>query len=228
MHKQRVFVIIPSFNEATVLGATLESLLPLGYSVIVVDDGSDDDTYSIAKRFPVHYLRHGVNLGQGAALQTGMSYALKNGAEVVVHFDADGQHPPDQIPALIEPVLAGECDVVLGSRFLDRRDSALVPRSKRLLLRMGRLVNGLLSGLWLTDTHNGFRAFSRRAAAEINLLENGFAHATELLDQIRRAGLCYKEIPSTIQYSDYARQKGQRLSNSFNIVIDMVLRKVLK
>lgn len=228
MQSQQVFVVVPSFNEATVLGATLQSLLPFHYTIVVVDDGSDDDTRSVATQFPIHYLRHPVNLGQGAALQTGMSYALQQGAEVIVHFDADGQHPAARIPELIAPLVAGECDVVLGSRFLDPDDVALVPRSKRLVLRVGRLVNGLFSGLWLTDTHNGFRALSRKAAGRIDLLENGFAHATELLDQIRSAGLRYKEIPSTIRYTNYSRRRGQRISNSFNIVVDMVLRKVFK
>jgi glycosyltransferase involved in cell wall biosynthesis len=228
MQNQQVFVIVPSFSEAAVLGTTLKSLLPLGYSIVVVDDGSEDNTQSVATQFPIHYLRHPMNLGQGAALQTGMTYALQEGAQVIVHFDADGQHPAAKIPALIAPVINGECDVVLGSRFLDQRDSKLVPAAKRLLLRTGRLVNGVFSGLWLTDAHNGFRALSRNAAATIDLRENGFAHATELLDQIHRAGLRYTEVPSPIQYSEYSQQKGERLWNSFNIVVDTLLRKVLK
>jgi glycosyltransferase involved in cell wall biosynthesis len=228
MQNQQVFVIVPSFNEATVLGPTLESLSHFGYSIVVVDDGSEDDTRVVAARFPIHFLRHPMNLGQGAALQTGMTYALQRGAQVIVHFDADGQHPATKIPALIAPVIAGECDVVLGSRFLDRNDSKLVPRSKRLVLRVGRLVNGLFSGMWLTDAHNGFRALSRHAANSIDLRENGFAHATELLDQIRRANLRYKEIPTPIQYSEYSRQKGEKFWNGFNIVVDTVLRKVLR
>lgn len=228
MQSQRIFIVVPAFNEAEVLGGTLSSLLPFGYSIVVVDDGSDDGTGHIARRFPVHYLRHPINLGQGAALQTGMRYALEQGAEVIVHFDADGQHPASQIPSLVAPVLAGECDVALGSRFLDASDRALVPPSKRFILAGGRLVSGLFSGLWLSDTHNGFRAFSREAASRIDLLENGYAHATEVLDQIRSAGLRYQEVPCTIRYTDYSRQRGQRLSNSFNIVIDVLLRKVFR
>jgi len=228
MENQQVFVVVPCFNEATVLRATLQPLLRLGYSVVVVDDGSDDATSPVASQLPIHYLRHPVNLGQGAALQTGMSYALQRGAEVVVHFDADGQHPADKIPALIEPILMGECDVVLGSRFLDPQDLARVPVSKRFVLRIGRILSGLLTGLWLTDAHNGFRAFSRRAVLNMDLQENRFAHATELLEHIRRARLRYKEIPSHIAYSQYARDKGQRVSNGFNIVVDTMLRKIVK
>jgi len=228
MSNRQVFLIVRAYNEAEVLGSTLSSVSPLGYSVVVVDDGSSDTTGLVAKQFPVHYLRHPVNLGPGGALQTGITYALRKGAEILVTFDADGQHPVHQIPALIGPILDGECDVVLGSRFLDPADLALIPRSKRLVLKIGRVVSGLSTGVWLTDTHNGFRAFSRRAAEHINLQETSFTYATELLGQMQKANLCYKEIPSTIRYSDYARRKGQKISNSLNIVLDLVLRKVLK
>lgn len=224
----RVFVIVRAYNEAAVLGSTLHLLMPFGYSIVVVDDGSQDGTKSIAKQFSVHYVQHAVNLGPGAALQTGITYAVQNGADVIITFDADGQHPASQIPTLIAPILADECDVVIGSRFLNPDDLALVPRAKRFVLRVGRIVSGVLAGVWLTDTHNGFRAFSRKAAEKIRVQETGFAYATELLDQIRRNRLRLEELPATIRYSEYSRQKGQKLSNSMNIVLDLLLRKVLR
>jgi len=223
-----VFLIVRAYNEAAVLGDTLSSLSAAGYSVVVVDDGSSDNTEFVARQFPVYYLRHSVNLGPGAALQTGLAYAVKKAAQILVTFDADGQHPIHQIPALIAPIINGECDVVLGSRFLNPDDLALIPYSKRLVLKIGRLVSGLSTGIWLTDTHNGFRAFSRRAAEQIELRESDFAYATEILDQIRQAKLTYKEVRSTILYSDYSRRKGQKISNSLNIVVDLLLRRVLK
>lgn len=228
MQNEHIFLIIRAYNEARVLPSTLSSLMPFGYSIVIVDDGSADTTEFIAKQFPVHYLRHPVNLGPGAALQTGMAYAVKKDAAVIVTFDADGQHPASQIPTLIAPILAGECDVAMGSRFLNSGDLALVPRSKRLVLRIGRVVSGVSTGVWLTDAHNGFRAFSRLAAGQINLRESGFAYATELLGQMRRANLRHKEVPSTIRYSTYSRHKGQKIWNSFNIVVDLLLRRVLK
>lgn len=194
----------------------------------MVDDGSEQPAQSVLEGLPVHCLRHPVNLGQGAALQTGTAYSVSRGAEIVVHFDADGQHPAERIPALIEPIVKGECDVALGSRFLDPSHRAQVPWRKRLVLKIGVAVSGLLTGVWLTDTHNGFRALSRRAAEQIELRENGFAHATEILEQIRFHGLRRREIPSLVRYTEYSLRKGQRISNSVNIIMDLLLRKVLK
>jgi glycosyltransferase involved in cell wall biosynthesis len=225
---EQVFVIIPTFGEGTVISSTIESLLPFGYSIVVVDDGSCDRTAAAIRGFGVHYLKHSINLGQGAALQTGTEYALAQGAGAIVHFDADGQHPAEQIPAFIAPILEGECDVVLGSRFLEESDRVLVPMKKRALLKGAIIVSGLLTHVWLTDTHNGFRALSREAARKITLSENRFAHATEILDKIRLAGLRYREMPSTIRYTEYSIGKGQSITNSFRIVFDLILRKLIK
>jgi polyprenyl-phospho-N-acetylgalactosaminyl synthase len=221
-----VFLIIPAYNEGPVLVATIGALVPYGYSIVVVDDGSSDGTGDILKGLPVHYLRHPVNMGQGAALQTGADYALAHGAEYVVHFDADGQHPPDKIGALLDPIQKGECDVTAGSRFLDPRNAALIPAGRRMLLRAAVLVSGLLTNVWLSDAHNGFRALSRAAAFRIRFHENGFAHATEFLDEVRRARLRLREVPVDIRYTEYSRRKGQRGLNGLNILIDVLLRKV--
>ena len=139
-----------------------------GYRVVVVDDGSTDETVEV-RRLPVVYLRHAVNLGQGAALQTGMTYALRAGAEIAVHFDADGQHDCAQIERLIAPIVEGKADVVFGSRFLRSQDRAQVPWKKRILLRGGILISWAMTGMLLSDTHNGFRALSRRALERVQL-----------------------------------------------------------
>jgi len=223
-----IFVIIPSYNEGKVLAKTLEPLIAAGYSVVVVDDGSKDGTQAILSHLPVHSLRHPLNLGQGAALQTGMDYAVSCGAHFLVHYDADGQHRAEDIGRLIAPLRTGEVDVVLGSRFLRVEDSDRVPPLRRCMLKGAIVVNGLLTGVWLTDAHNGFRAMTAEAARQIVLHENGFAHASELLSEIRRHELRYKEVATHIVYSEYSRAKGQSLWNSLNILFDLLVRKIFK
>lgn len=226
--QRSVFIIIPSYNEGAVLAQTVESLRPFGYSIVVVDDGSKIPAAQFLEGQHVHLLRHCVNLGQGAALQTGMDYALSQGAEYVVHFDADGQHDPHLIARLLEPLRKGACDVALGSRFLLKDDRQQVPLKKQLLLKGGVMVSWLSTRVWLTDTHNGLRALTRQAASQIRLTESGFAHATEILECIRRARLRYREVPTTIRYTEYSMAKGQSVWNSINIVFDLLARKVIR
>lgn len=222
-----ILVIVPAYNEGKGVSTTVTRLLAAGYQVVVVDDGSRDETAEV-RHLPIVYLRHAVNLGQGAALQTGMTYALRSGADIAVHFDADGQHDFKQIERLIAPILDGKADVVYGSRFLRKQDTAQVPFSKRIILRGGILISWLLTRVLLSDTHNGFRAFSRRALESVQLQGNGFGHATEILQRVREAGLRFVEVPITITYSDYSQQKGQRISNSLNILFDLILEKLTK
>lgn len=226
--RKAIFVIIPAYNESSQLAPVLESVVEEGYTVVVVDDGSSDDTTDVARSFPVHLLRHPINLGQGAALETGMTYARRKGASVAVHFDADGQHDARQIKELTAPIEKGETDVVLGSRFLRKSDMLLVPRGRRVALQVGRIVSGMLTNVWLRDTHNGFRALSRTALEKIRLQEKGFGHATEILDQIRRHQLRHVEMPATVQYSEYSMQKGQATANGFSILVDLLVWKLFR
>jgi glycosyltransferase involved in cell wall biosynthesis len=221
-----VFVVIPAFNENAVLRSTVTSLLPFGYSIVVVDDGSATPLADHLDRLNVWCLRHDINLGQGAALQTGSDFALLKGARIIVHFDADGQHPADMVGRLIEPIVNGEVEMTLGSRFLNARDRGAVPLSKRLLLKAGVFVSWVFTGMWLSDTHNGMRALSRKAAESIVLKENGFAHATEILDLLRRSKIRYREVPVSVRYTEYSRKKGQSIFNSCNILIDLLLRRI--
>lgn len=221
---QDVYVIVPCFNEGEQLRTTVSELLGRGYGVVVVDDGSRQSAWSILSDLGVHFLRHAVNLGQGAALQTGMDYCRSLGAKAVIHFDADGQHSPDDIPAFLEALK--DCDVVLGSRFIRSDDVKGIPWKRRFLLRCARLVNFCFTGIWLTDAHNGLRAMNSLALEKICLKENRMAHATEILYQIKSAGLRWKEIPCTIRYTDYSKKKGQKWYNSIDILIELVLGKL--
>ena len=222
----RTFVVIPSYNEGAALKDVVASVLACGYDVVVVDDGSAVPAARQLDGLKCHCLRHSLNLGQGAALQTGMAFAKRHGADAVVHFDADGQHDVADIPRFLTELEKG-ADVVLGSRFLRADDEVAVPKGRRMMLRLARVINGLFTGLWLTDAHNGFRALNRKALDVIDLRENRMAHATEILSQIRHHGLAYKEIPVTVRYTDYSRAKGQRWMNSLDILLDLLLDKLM-
>ena len=182
-----VLVIVPAYNEGRVVTATVERLLAAGYQVVVVDDGSSDETVEV-RHLPIVYLRHPVNLGQGAALQTGMTYALRAGADIAVHFDADGQHDCGQIEHLIAPIVEGRADVVFGSRFLRQQDCAQVPWKKRILLRGGILISWVMTGMLLSDTHNGFRAMSRRALERCSCRRTGSPMRRRSCSASARAG----------------------------------------
>ncbi|MBN8824533.1 MULTISPECIES: glycosyltransferase family 2 protein [unclassified Spirosoma] len=223
----QVFVIIPSFNEGKVIRQTIRSL-GNQYTVVLVDDASTDDTANAVRDLPIYYLRHDINLGQGAALQTGMDFALQQGADIVVHFDADGQHNPADIDRFISVLKDQKVDIVLGSRFMRQDDFLAIPRLRRLLLRVARIVNGLLTGLWLSDAHNGFRVMNRQALRSIQLKENRMAHATEILMQIRRKHLHFIECPTHIIYTDYSQVKGQRWQGAIDILIDVFINKYFR
>ena len=228
MKSENIFIIVPTYNEAAVIQETLQPLIDGGYSVVVVDDGSTDETYAKIKQMPVHIIRHIINLGQGAALQTGMEYSLSRGADIIVHFDADGQHNPHNIEQLLRPILEKRVDVALGSRFLNKEHARQIPLAKRSLLRLATLFTILVSNISLTDTHNGFRAFSRNAAEQIKINENRMAHASEILHQIAKKKLSYTEVPIQVLYTEYAKNKGQSISNSINILIDFLLGRFLR
>lgn len=224
----RVFVIVPSYNEATVIATTLQPLVQNGYSVVLVDDASTDNTAEAVQHLPVYYIKHDINLGQGAAIQTGLAFALQQNAWCAVTFDADGQHDYQQIPDLLKPLLQHEADVVMGSRFIKTESRKEIPPIRRLVLRTAIVINGLLTGLWLTDAHNGFRALNRKAMQAIHLHENRMAHATEILSQIKQAKLRYMEVPVHIVYTEYSKMKGQSSLNSVHILMDLLLQKLLR
>jgi len=220
----QVFIVIPAYNEAARLGPVLDALLPQYPNVVVIDDGSSDETAQVARQRGAVVLRHVINRGQGAALQTGITYSLRAGAEYIVTFDADGQHNPADLPAMLAPVAAGQCDVTLGSRFLGRAEN--MPLSRRLLLLAARVFTYLTSGVKLTDCHNGLRVLSRRAARCLNLRQDRMAHASEIYDQLRTAGLQYREIPVTISYNAETLRKGQSASAALNIAFHYLFGKV--
>jgi glycosyltransferase involved in cell wall biosynthesis len=218
------WVVIAAYNEARAIGRVLTDLAPLPYRIVVVDDGSADETAEVAARAGAEVLRHPINLGQGAALQTGIDYALVRGASHVVTFDADGQHRAEDISVLLAALSTHDADFALGSRF--RGTAVELPTLRRLMLRAATLFTRVTTGLDVTDAHNGLRAMTRRGAARIRLRQNRMAHASEILHQIAASGLRYVEVPVTIQYSRYSLAKGQRASEFVVILLDLFARRL--
>jgi len=222
-----LWVVVAAYNEEPRLAATLAGLRARGCAnVVVVDDGSRDRTSDVAFASGAWSLRHVVNLGQGAALQTGIGFALGRGAGVVVTFDADGQHDPGEIASVAAPVLAGAADVALGSRFLGRAEN--IPLARKFVLKGGVLFTRVFSGIRVTDTHNGFRAFSRAAAQKLKISQNRMAHASEILDQIQALGLRFVEVPVTVRYSAETTAKGQSSWNAVTIVAQLILGRFVR
>jgi glycosyltransferase involved in cell wall biosynthesis len=217
-------IIIAAYNEEATIGRVVSEIKEKFENVIVVNDGSNDQTREIAKQAGAIVIDHYLNRGQGAALQTGINFALKRGADIMVTFDGDGQHQVSEIEPMTEPLLLGQADVVLGSRFLKPQSN--VPALRKTILRFAALITRLYTGLRVTDTHNGFRAFSAKAANLVKIQQDGMAHASEIIEQIRKNSLRFTEVPVTVKYSNYSLKKGQRLSNSFRIVLDLILAKL--
>jgi glycosyltransferase involved in cell wall biosynthesis len=227
----KLAIVIAAYNEGGALGSVLAGLPKsldkiTTITPVVVDDGSRDETSKVAAQFPgAVVLRHVINCGQGGALRTGFDYAIQEDYDVVVTFDADGQHSSAEIQDMIEPILKGEVDVVLGSRFLDKK-AVNIPRLRKAILKAGIIFTRLLSHVNVTDTHNGFRALSISAVARMDLHQDKMEHASEILDQLYRQGISYKEMPVTIRYSDYSKAKGQRTSNAVRIAVKMIIHKL--
>lgn len=220
------YVVVPAYNEAPRLGRTLEGLLEVASSVVVVDDGSADDTRQVALQYPVWVLRHPVNLGQGAAIQTGITFALRQGAEYVATFDADGQHEPRDLLTMLDALVRAGADYALGSRFLGHAEN--IPWTRKLMLKAAVWYTRIISGIWVTDTHNGIRMMTRRGAERIHITMNRMEHASEILDQIARSGLRFIEVPVTIRYSDESLLKGQKSTAAVRMGLRILAERVMR
>jgi glycosyltransferase involved in cell wall biosynthesis len=214
------WVVIAAFNEGKVIHDVVAEVAAAGWHVAVVDDGSRDHTAEAARMPGVSVLRHRVNLGQGAALQTGIDYALRRGARAIVTFDADGQHSCADIPVLVDAL--ADADVVLGSRFLGSVEGASQRRVA--LLKTATRVSNSLSGMKLTDAHCGLRAFRASAAPALRITQDRMAHASELLRKIKTSGLTVVEVPVTVRYTEHSMSKGQGGIQAVRILFDYFFR----
>ena len=224
-HGKSIFVIIPCYNEAKVVRQTVTEVLEKGYSVVVVDDCSKDASKKQLAGLPIYYLRHRVNMGQGAALQTGIEFAKRRGAKYFVTFDADGQHDSKDISRMIEFLEKENADIVFGSRFLPGAQTN-VSRSRSFALNFGRYINFLVSGIMLSDSFNGLRLLSTTAAERIKIRENRMIHPVEILMLTASNKLKYAEYPVKIHYSDYSKAKGLKNKDGIKILFEIILYKI--
>jgi polyprenyl-phospho-N-acetylgalactosaminyl synthase len=222
-HADDTWVVVPLYNESTVIADVVRGLRESFDHVICIDDGSTDGSAAAAAAAGARVLHHPINLGQGAALQTGFSYVgSKPEAKYVVTFDADGQHRIEDALEMLDLAKAEDLAVVFGSRFLDTRtDPGVI---KRIILKTAVWVTNLTTGLRLTDAHNGLRVIRTDAVRMIELDQDRMAHATEIVLKLGRTGLPWREYPVELLYTDYSKAKGQSVLNSVNILVDLLVR----
>ncbi|RMH93339.1 glycosyltransferase family 2 protein [Lysobacter pythonis] len=222
-----VAIVIPAYNEGSAIKNTILAIPHSFPNVIVVDDGSRDDTPSRVLETHARLIKHPINLGQGAGLQTGIDAALLDpNIEYIVTFDADGQHRIEDVESMLAYAKQHKIQIVMGSRFLGKAIN--MPQMKRLILKLAVWFSNTTTGVTLTDTHNGLRVIHRSAAERLKLELPDFSHASEIVERIGEERFSYAEVPVTIIYSEYSRSKGQSMINAINIAFDAILRKVIK
>ena len=224
----RIVAVMPAYNEEARIGAAVADILSRVQAVVVVDDASQDLSAEVARKAGAIVLTHALNRGQGAALQTGTDYALRHlDPDIIVHFDADGQMQASDIDGMIQPLLRGEADIVLGSRFLGK-EAENMPVFRRIVLRAGVLFTFVLSGIRITDSQNGFRVLSKKAAQDIRISLDHMAHASEILDLIKVKSLRYQEHPVTIRYSLETLEKSPSTWRAVGIAKDLLRKKFVR
>lgn len=220
----KIFCVIPALNEAENIIAVINEVKPLVDRLVVVDDGSSDNTYDLANIQGIDLLRHIINRGQGAALRTGTEYSLANGAELIIHFDADGQFLSRDIARIIEPIKNGVAQVVYGSRFLNKRGGMKMPFLKRyLIMPLAKAVNKIFFDINLTDPQSGFRALSREAAEKISWQQDGMAHCSEIMFAVKKNNFKVAEVPIQVIYNGF----GQNFLGGLKILKDLFIAMLI-
>jgi glycosyltransferase involved in cell wall biosynthesis len=222
--QSKTAVIIPVYNEGPVIKDVINTVLKHFPTVVCIDDGSKDNSAAEITKTDALLVQHSINIGQGAALQTGIEFALQvPGIKYFITFDADGQHSIEDVISMLEMLKKDEVDIVVGSRFLGEAVNLSLP--KKIILKLAIRFTNLFSGVNLTDTHNGLRVFTRKFAESVDITMPGMAHASEIIDKMGRGGWKYVEVPVTISYTDHSRGKGQPMLNSVNILMDVLLSR---
>ena len=218
----RTCCIVPIYNEATVIEDCIADLRTIFSNILVIDDGSTDDSASKAKKSGAQVIRHALNVGQGLAISTGFKWVQgQNKFKNIVTFDGDGQHVAHDALRLVEELENSSLDIVFGSRFLGYEKSN-TPAMKRIILKIVTKITNILTGIKLSDAHNGLRALTVEASKVVELTQAGMAHASQMISLTRQANLKYHEIPVNVLYTSYSTKKGQSILNSVSIVADLV------
>jgi UDP-N-acetylglucosamine---dolichyl-phosphate N-acetylglucosaminyltransferase len=220
--KKKLFIVIPAYQEMQVIASVIRELHTYGYrNIIIVDDGSEDNTFEEARKAGAMVLRHSMNRGKGAAVKTGIEAAKRSGADIVITFDGDGQNDPGDIKDMLMYMQRGY-DVVLGNRFLHKQS---IPFLKRIYNGVANGMTYLLYGIRVTDSQSGFRAYSRNAFDALDTESDRYEFDTEVLREIRVKKLKYKEIPVHVRYTKYSQAKAMKqtlwtgLETAFRLVM---------
>lgn len=221
----RVIAVIPAYNEAGRIAAVVAATKKFVDRVIVVDDGSTDETAVVAERAGATVVQHAENCGAGAATMTGIEAARAAGATAIVTLDADEQHDPCDIPSLLQPVLGGRADIVFANRF-GRKNR--IPAIRRFFNAVGNLVTFATTGRWVNDSQCGFKVFGPRAVREVRLRMSGYEFCTELVRETVQRRWRTAEVPIKVVYSAYTLAKGQSFANGVRTALRILLRSFLR
>jgi glycosyltransferase involved in cell wall biosynthesis len=221
----KLFIILPAFNEAPVIGQVLAGVkkelkkINLKSEIVVIDDASWDKTAKVAKEKGATVLTHFINRGLGGALATGMEYARKNKAEIVLTMDSDGQHDPEDLKKVIKPILSQKADIVIGVREIKK-----MPFDRKIITLVSSLITYLFFGIYCSDTQSGFRVFNQKALKKIQIKTQRMEVSSEFFGEIKKNKLKFVEVPVRVIYTPYSRAKGQSNLNAFKILLKLILR----
>ncbi len=224
MVKPKVVIVMPAFNEENMVGRVIKAVKKRGFNnIIVVDDGSKDNTTEVSLNAGADVVVHPLNRGLGAALGTGIQEGVTRGYDIIVTFDSDGQHHPDDIEKVISPIAKMRADAVIGTRLKN-------PRGMPIIRRIGNwgfnVITYMLFGVWTTDSQSGFRAFSKKGASVIDIKSNRMEVSSEIIKEIGRNKLKFREVPIRAIYTDYSMSRGQSSLNAFRILAKLILRRL--
>jgi UDP-N-acetylglucosamine---dolichyl-phosphate N-acetylglucosaminyltransferase len=223
----KTVIVIPAYNEEKPIKGLITSCLLMGYNdIVVVDDGSTDNTAEIAKTTGAVVLSHVINRGVGAATQTGLEAARLMGAEIAVTIDADGQHQAKDINKIIEALIDRRKDIVIGSRFMTTENT--IPRVRKIFNSIANVITFFLAGVYLTDTQSGLKAFSQRALESIRITANGYEFSSEIIREAKYFRLQIAEVPVSVIYTPYSLAKGQNLATGVTTIFKLIIRTLMR